>query len=48
MRILVVEDDAKLARLLRRALTERGQATDVVARGEDALWMVRAHAYAVL
>jgi two-component system OmpR family response regulator len=48
MRILVVEDDAKLAGLLRRALTERGQATDVAARGEDALWMARVHAYDVL
>jgi two-component system OmpR family response regulator len=48
MRILVVEDDAKLAALLRRALTERGQATDVAACAEDALWMVHAHAYDVL
>jgi two-component system OmpR family response regulator len=48
MRILVVEDDAKLAGLLRRALTERGQATDVAARAEDALWMARVHAYDVV
>jgi two-component system OmpR family response regulator len=48
MRILVVEDDAKLAGLLRRALSERGQATDVAARGEDARWMAGAHAYDVL
>jgi two-component system OmpR family response regulator len=48
MRILVVEDDAKLAGLLRRALTEHGQATDVAARGEDALWMARVHSYDVL
>jgi len=45
MRILVVEDDPKLAGLLRRGLTERGNATDVIARGEDALWMARAHPY---
>ena len=45
MRILVVEDDLKLAGLLRRGLTERGNATDVIARGEDALWMSRAHPY---
>src|SRR5438128_4462082 len=45
MRILVVEDDPKLAGLLRRGLTERGNATDVIARGEDALWMARAHTY---
>jgi two-component system OmpR family response regulator len=45
VRILVVEDDPKLAGLLRRGLTERGNATDVIARGEDALWMARAHPY---
>src|SRR2546425_2290838 len=45
MRILVVEDDLKLAGLLRRGLTERGNATDVTPRGEDALWMARAHPY---
>lgn len=48
MRILVVEDDIKLAGLLRRALTERGHATDVAARGEDALWMARSHTYDAL
>jgi two-component system OmpR family response regulator len=48
MRILVVDDDAKLAGLLRRALTEHGQATDVAARAEDALWMARAHEYDAL
>ncbi|TMJ95887.1 MAG: response regulator transcription factor [Actinobacteria bacterium] len=45
MRILVVEDDPKMAALLRRGLGENGNATDVAARGEDALWMARAHAY---
>src|SRR5467141_190553 len=45
MRILVVEDDPKLSGLLRRGLTERGNATDVIARGEDALWMAKAHPY---
>jgi two-component system OmpR family response regulator len=45
MRILVVEDDPKLATLLKRGLTERGNAADVAGRGEDALWMASAHAY---
>ena len=45
MRLLVVEDDAKLAALLRRGLSENGNATDVAARGEDALWMAEAHTY---
>ena len=45
MRILVVEDDFKLAGLIRRGLAETGNATDIAARGEDALWMARAHDY---
>jgi two-component system OmpR family response regulator len=39
MRILVVEDEAKLAALLQRGLSEEGHAVDVAATGEDALWM---------
>jgi two-component system, OmpR family, response regulator len=45
VRFLVVEDDAKLAGLLRRGLAEKGNATDVAGCGEDALWMARAHDY---
>ena len=37
MRILVVEDEPKLAGLLRRGLRRHGHAVDVVERGEDAL-----------
>jgi len=39
MRVLVVEDDPKLAALLGRGLREEGVAADVAGRGEDALWM---------
>jgi len=45
MRVLVVEDEAKLAQLLARGLREEGYATDVTGRGEDALWMARANPY---
>jgi two-component system OmpR family response regulator len=45
MRILVVEDDAKLGPLLRRGLGGDGNAADLTASGEDALWMATAHAY---
>jgi two-component system OmpR family response regulator len=45
MRFLLVEDDSKMATLVRRGLTESGNATDVAGRGEDALWMARAHEY---
>src|ERR1700704_1226333 len=34
-----------MADLIRRGLTENGNATDVATRGEDALWMARAHEY---
>ena len=38
MRVLVVEDDPRVASLLRRALKREGYAIDVAATGEDALW----------
>jgi len=45
MRILVVEDEPKMAALVRRGLIEQGHAADVAGRGEDAVWMAEAHAY---
>lgn len=45
MRVLVVEDEAKLAELLARGLREEGYAADVSGSGEDALWMAEAAAY---
>ncbi|MDP9189038.1 MAG: response regulator transcription factor [Actinomycetota bacterium] len=39
MRVLVVEDEVKMAALIRRGLREEGMAVDVAERGEDALWM---------
>jgi two-component system OmpR family response regulator len=45
MRLLVVEDEAKMAKLLERGLREEGHAVDVTGRGEDALWMARAAPY---
>jgi two-component system, OmpR family, response regulator len=37
--VLVVEDDVKLAAVLRRGLVGEAIAADVAAKGEDALWM---------
>jgi two-component system, OmpR family, response regulator len=48
MRVLIVEDDVKLAGLLRRGLRDDGMAADVTARGEDALWMAGATGYDVI
>jgi two-component system, OmpR family, response regulator len=45
MRILVVEDEPKLARLLERGLVEEGHAADLARTGEDALWMARSVEY---
>src|SRR3954452_8766977 len=45
MRILVVEDEPKLARLLARGLAEEGHPTDLAATGEQALWMAASDAY---
>jgi two-component system OmpR family response regulator len=45
MRVLIVEDKAKMANLLRRALRGEGLAADVAVRGEDALWMAAATSY---
>jgi two-component system OmpR family response regulator len=45
MRVLVVEDEPKMATLVARGLREEGHAADVAARGEDALWMANAAPY---
>jgi len=45
VRVLVVEDEVKLAGLIRRGLREEGMAADVAVRGEDALWMAGATEY---
>ena len=45
MRVLVVEDEPKLASLLARGLAEEGHPTDVATTGEEALWMVDSGAY---
>jgi two-component system OmpR family response regulator len=45
VRLLVVEDETKMAELLARGLREEGHAVDLAGRGEDALWMARAAPY---
>jgi two-component system OmpR family response regulator len=48
MRVLIVEDDVKLAGLLQRALREQGTLADAAHDGEDALWMADATPYDVM
>ena len=45
VRVLVIEDEAKLANVIARGLREEGYAVDIAERGEDALWMAGAAAY---
>jgi two-component system OmpR family response regulator len=45
MRVLVVEDEVKMATLVRRGLVEEGYAADVARTGQDALWMAQATPY---
>ena len=45
MRVLVVEDEPKMAALIRRGLREEGMAVDLAERGEDALWMAGSTEY---
>ena len=45
MRVLVVEDEVKLASLIRKGLREEGLLADVAIKGEDALWMAGSAPY---
>jgi two-component system OmpR family response regulator len=45
MRVLIVEDEVKMAGLIRRGMREEGLAADVAMKGEDALWMAGATEY---
>jgi two-component system OmpR family response regulator len=45
MRVLIVEDEVKMASLIRRGLREEGLVADVATNGEDALWMAAATSY---
>jgi len=45
MRVLVVEDEARMASVISRSLGKEGLAADVAARGEQALWMAEAVEY---
>jgi two-component system OmpR family response regulator len=45
VRVLVIEDEAKLAEVVARGLREEGYAADIAGGGEDALWMAQAAGY---
>src|SRR5499427_4012336 len=45
MRVLVVEDEARMARLLKRGLEEEGHAVDVAGDGPEGLWLATENSY---
>ena len=45
MRVLIVEDESKMAGLIRRGLRQEGMAADLAGKGEDALWMAGTYDY---
>jgi two-component system OmpR family response regulator len=45
MRILVVEDELKMASLLHRGLVEEGHAIDLARTGDDGVWMAESAEY---
>ena len=48
MRVLVVEDEAKVAGAVRRGLEAEGFAVDVATDGAEGLWLAGEHAYDVI
>jgi two-component system, OmpR family, response regulator len=48
MRVLVVEDEPRMARLVKRGLEEEGHAVDVGADGPDGLWLATENTYAAI
>ena len=45
MRVLVVEDEPRMANVIRRSLAKQGLAADVAGRGEQGVWMAAATDY---
>ena len=48
MRVLVIEDEVRMARLLKRALEEEGHAVDVAGDGPEGLWLATENPYAAI
>jgi two-component system OmpR family response regulator len=48
VRVLVVEDETRMARLLKRGLEEEGHAVDLAADGPEGLWLATENPYMVI
>jgi two-component system OmpR family response regulator len=48
VRVLVVEDEIRMARLVKRALEEEGHAVDIAPNGTEGLWLATENAYGAI
>ncbi len=48
MRVLVVEDEVRMSRVLKRGLEEEGHAVNLAADGPDGLWLATENPYAAI
>src|SRR5580693_1183012 len=48
MRLLVVEDEVRMSRLLKRGLEEEGHAVDLAADGPEGWWLATENRYAAI
>ena len=48
MRVLVIEDEVRMARLIKRALEEEGHAVDTAGDGPEGLWLATENHYAAM
>jgi two-component system OmpR family response regulator len=48
VRVLVVEDEGRMARLVKRALEEEGHAVDIAPNGTDGVWLATENAYGAI
>jgi two-component system OmpR family response regulator len=48
VRVLVIEDETRMARLLKRALEEEGHAVDLASNGTDGVWLATENPYGAI
>jgi two-component system, OmpR family, response regulator len=48
VRVLIVEDELRMASMIRRGLVNEGLAADLTRSGSEALWLAQAHPYDVV
>ena len=48
MRVLVVEDEIRMSRVLKRGLEEEGHAVDLAGDGPEGLWLATENEYAAI